>query len=134
VSDLDCPHKISILNTISRSLTTGIKDDTSSIRRNVKGNAMTLDQITEVLTTLPEQIALQLQGQTLQLNISPEISTTRESPLLATAAPTMDFAHMLENLFPPTAVDGDKVLTGRPDFALQMEPTNPTIRSVREHA
>lgn len=113
MSDLDDSHEISVLNTIARSLTTAIKDDTSSIRRNIKGNAITLDQITEVLTALPERIALQLQGQTPQLNTSPEVRTAIEPPLLARAAPTMNSARMLEDLFPPAAVDGDELPTVR---------------------
>jgi len=63
---------------------------------------MTLEQITETLTVLPERIALQLQGQSLQLNIMPNIIPSAAPPLpLASAAPMLDSARTLENLFPP---------------------------------
>jgi hypothetical protein len=94
---------------MARSLTTAIKDDTSSIRRNIKSNAITLDQIAGVLTGLPEQIALQLQEQTLRSNISPKISpkisTASYPPLLAAEASTMDSARLLESLFSRIGVD-----------------------------
>lgn len=102
---------------ITRSLTTAIKDDTSSIRRNIKGNVMTLEQITETLTVLPERIALQLQGQSLRLNIVPDTITAAAPPLLAPAAPTVDSARTLENLFLPLAIGEHETSATSPPIA-----------------
>jgi hypothetical protein len=127
-------------NIMARSLTTAIKDDTSSIRRNIKGNAITLDQIAGVLNALPEQIALQLQGQTLRSNISPKISpqispqispkisTASYPPLLAAEASTMDSARLLESLFSRSGGDAPEPVARShplPNSDQIDEPRNP---------
>lgn len=86
---------------------------------------MTLDQITEALTALPERIAIQLHGETLRLNASHGISAGKDPLLLAPAAPTMDSAQMLGNLFPPTTVDEPELLTHRNRFRASNGTENP---------
>ncbi|EXJ74276.1 uncharacterized protein A1O5_02572 [Cladophialophora psammophila CBS 110553] len=97
-------HKASLeiaLALLTLSLTTAIKDDTSSIRRNVKETAFGLDQIAQVLVALPERVAAQLQGSAL--NETTIVDTIR--PALQLPAPpeppVANSARKLEGLFPP---------------------------------
>lgn len=91
---------MSDLLTNTRSLTTAIKDDTSSIRRNVKETAFGLDQIVQVLAVLPERVAAQLQvgalnEATIVDNIRPALQLPAPEP------PVTNSARKLESLFPP---------------------------------
>ncbi|KIW92118.1 uncharacterized protein Z519_07102 [Cladophialophora bantiana CBS 173.52] len=97
-------HKASLeiaLALLTLSLTTAIKDDTSSIRRNVKETAFGLDQIAQVLVALPERVAAQLQGSAL--NEATIVDTIRPAlqPAAPPEAPVANSTRKLEGLFPP---------------------------------
>src|SRR4051812_36086722 len=91
---------------MKRSLSTAIKEDTDSIRRNVKNNALTLEQIHEALALLSERFAAQMQTGTFE---RPPATSEREPldlSLPPAEAPVLKSERTLGRLFPPTAFEG----------------------------
>ncbi|OQV11322.1 hypothetical protein CLAIMM_15176 [Cladophialophora immunda] len=98
-------HKASleiVLALLNLSLSTAIKEDTDSIRRNVKDNALTLEQINEALALLPERLAAQWQTGTFERTPT---TSERKPPNLSlppAEAPVSKSERTLSGLFPPT--------------------------------
>ncbi|KIW74944.1 hypothetical protein Z517_11715 [Fonsecaea pedrosoi CBS 271.37] len=126
-------HKAALeiaLALLTLSLTTAIKDDTSSIRRNVKETVVGLDQIVQVLAALPERVAAQLQVGAL--NEAAIVDTIRPAlqELTAPEAPVENSARTLESLFPPPPMNAEDQTPSNLDAAAAVQSSSPALAVV----